>query len=260
MTEDREALSVDYDAWHAHRLSEEGDSSLEVANFACWHQMVIPRLGRLEGVRVAEIGCGRGNFALYLARQGADVTAMDFSAAAIEIARERSTREQVPVNWLVGDAAAIPLPTAEFDLVISCECMEHVPQYRQMMAELARICRPGGRLLLTTPSNLNAQLLAWFDAWLRRKPYNSGSGVQPHENLFFTWTIQSLLRRNGWRCVFRDARIFRWLLLPRVNPHWLHTEQISSPVLKTLARPFGLHQLYEAVRDLGACPTEFVKE
>lgn len=249
MTNDREALSVDYDAWHAHRLSEEGDSALEVENFACWHQMVIPRLGQLKGLRVVEIGCGRGNFALYLARQGAEVTAMDFSAAAIDIARERSEREQIQVNWLVGDAAAIPLPTAAFDLVISCECMEHVPNYRQMMAELARICRPGGRLLLTTPSNLNAQLIAWFVAWLRRKPYNSGSGVQPHENLFFTWTIHSLLRQQGWRSVFRDARIFRWLLLPRVNPNLLRIERIELPILKTLCRPFGLHQLYEAVRE-----------
>lgn len=249
MTNDREALSVDYDAWHAHRLSEEGDAALEVENFACWHQMVIPRLGRLEGVKVAEIGCGRGNFALYLARQGAEVTAMDFSAAAIEIARERSAREQIRVNWLVGDAAAIPLPTGEFDLVISCECMEHVPQYQRMMAELARICRPGGRLLLTTPSNLNAQLIAWFVAWLCHKPYNSGSGVQPHENLFFTWTIQRLLKQHGWRTVFRDARIFRWLLLPRVNPNLLRIERIELPLLKTLCRPFGLHQLYEAVRE-----------
>ena len=121
MTEEQSVLSRDYDHWHAHRLSEEGHDVHDESRFACWHQMVIPRLGDLTGLQVAEIGCGRGNFAIYLAKRGASVTAMDFSAAAIEIAKERSATEQVNVNWLVGDAANIPLESQRFDLVISCE-------------------------------------------------------------------------------------------------------------------------------------------
>lgn len=220
----------------------------DVSRFACWHQMVVPRLGDLKGLKVAEIGCGRGNFAIYLARQGADVTAMDFSAAAIEIAKERSVAEQVSVNWLVGDAANIPLPDSQFDIVISCECMEHVPNYQKMMHELARILKPGGRLLLTTPSQLNAQVLGWLKSWLTRTPYNSGSGVQPHENFFFTWTILSLLRRAGFKATGRDARIFPFLLLPRINPQRLRINQIRNDTLRYLMMPFGLHQMYEAVK------------
>ncbi|MCA9029642.1 MAG: class I SAM-dependent methyltransferase [Planctomycetaceae bacterium] len=248
MTEDRSQLSVDYDSWHAHRLSEEGHDVHDVEKFACWHQMVVPRLGDLSGLKVAEIGCGRGNFAIFLAKQGADVTAMDFSEAAVNIARERSVAEGVNVHWLVGDAANIPLGNEEFDLVISCECMEHVPNYQKMMFELARITRPGGRLLLTTPSQLNAQVLGWFKSWLTRKPYNSGSGVQPHENFFFTWTILRLLKRAGYQTSFRDARIFPFLMLPRVNPATLRFDRIQTPWLKSLAMPFGLHQMYEAVK------------
>ena len=248
MTEEQSVLSRDYDHWHAHRLSEEGHDVHDESRFACWHQMVIPRLGDLTGLQVAEIGCGRGNFAIYLAKRGASVTAMDFSAAAIEIAKERSATEQVNVNWLVGDAANIPLESQRFDLVISCECMEHVPNHRGMMKELARICRPGGRLILTTPSQLNGQLIGWLKAWLSRRPYNSGSGVQPHENFFFTWTILRSLRDAGFQTTFRDARIFQLLLLPRVNPASLRITHISSRWLRNIFMIFGLHQLYEARR------------
>lgn len=237
-----------YNQWHEHRLSEEQDRALDPANFACWHQMVLPRLGDIKGLSIAEIGCGRGNFAIHLAGMGARMTAMDFSEAAIQIARDRSQRMQVDVDWKVGDAQNTQLPDNAFDVVISCECMEHVPEPQRMMAELSRILKPGGRLLLTTPSQLNAQLLGWAHAWWKREEYNSGSGVQPHENLFFTWQIMRWLKRSGLNVTGRDARIFPFLLLPRVNPKRLRFENIRPRVLHSLARPFGLHQLYEATK------------
>jgi len=240
------SLSTQYDQWHQHRLDKEQDSALKKENFACWHQMILPRLGDLTGLRIAEIGCGRGNFAIFLASRGATVTAMDFSENAIQIAKERSERLQVNVEWRVGDAQSTQLPAEHFDIVISCECMEHVSEPRGMMLELARILRPGGRLLLTTPSQLNAQLLGWAHAWWNREPYNSGSGVQPHENLFFTWQIHRWLRQSGFRITGRDARIFQYLLLPRVNPARLRIDNMPSNWMAKIFRPFGLHQLYEA--------------
>lgn len=244
-------LSSEYDQWHQLRLDKEQDSALKKENFACWHQMILPRLGEIKGLRIAEIGCGRGNFAIFLAGCGAIVTAVDFSENAIQIAKERSDRLGVTVDWRVGDAQSTRLPADDFDLVISCECMEHVPEPRQMMTELTRILRPGGRLLLTTPSQLNAQLLGWLHAWWQRKPYNSGSGVQPHENLFFTWQIVRWLKKSGLLVIGRDARIFPYLLLPGINPARLRIDNISSRVLGSLFRPFGLHQLYEALKKDG---------
>ena len=201
---------------------------------------------QVSGLKVAEIGCGRGSFSIHLAGLGADVTAMDFSEAAINIAKDRSRRMNIEVDWKVGDAQDTKLPNDAFDVVISCECMEHVPEPKRMMGELSRILKPGGRLLLTTPSQLNAQLLGWVHAWWKKAEYNSGSGVQPHENLFFTWQIVRWLKKSGLKITGRDARIFPFLLLPRVNPKKLRIENIRPQLLHYFARPFGLHQLYEA--------------
>ena len=210
--------------------------------------MVRRRVENLSGLRVVEVGCGRGAFAIELARLGANVTALDFSAAAIEIARSRAAREGVVVDFLVADAQATGLPDKHFDLVVSCECLEHVLDPHAMARELFRICQPGGRCVLTTPSYMNGVILAWVMNWLRGRPHNSGAGVQPHENFFLFFGVRRMLRKAGFQVRDEDSRIFQWLLLPRTDPARLRTVSFRSTILNRLARPVGLHYLFDLKR------------
>jgi SAM-dependent methyltransferase len=82
------------------------------------------------------------------------------------------------------DAQALKFPSDSFDYIVSCECMEHVLNPRKMTKEIARVLRPGGKFCLSTPSYVNGVLLAWA-SWISGKPYDSGAGVQPHENFYF---------------------------------------------------------------------------
>jgi ubiquinone/menaquinone biosynthesis C-methylase UbiE len=234
-----------YDKWHAQVAESEADRSTADA---IWHKMVKRRLGEIVGKRVVEVGCGRGDFAIYLARQGADVTAVDFSPAAIRTAKARAERQGVCVNFLVADAQDTRLPKEDFDVVISCECLEHVPEPKRMAAELHRILRGGGRCLLTTPSYLNGTLLAWAYSWLRNRPYNSGAGVQPHENLFLFFRVARLLKSVGFSIRDMESRVFPFLLLPRVNPERLRVTEFHSRFWNRFFRPFGLHFLYDMQR------------
>lgn len=238
MTETRDA----YERWHRELAAQEGALG---APDATWHRLVLRRLGPVEGLKVAEIGCGRGDFAIHLARLGARVTALDFSAAAIDVAKERARATGVDVDFIVGDAQETGLPAAEFDLVISCECMEHVPQPRRMAAELHRICRAGGRCIITTPSYLNGMLVAWAWSVVRRQPINTGAGVQPHENFFLSFVVRRMLERAGFTIVDMESRIFVFGLLPRVDPAKLRVDEFRSPRLNRIFRPFGLHFLYD---------------
>jgi SAM-dependent methyltransferase len=195
---------------------------------------------------VLEVGCGRGGFAIWLSKKLPQfrIVGLDFSLAAIEIARESATPQESSVEFVQGDAEALPFEDAMFDLVISCECMEHVPHPPQMAREMARVLKPGGRFCLTTENYLNGMLIGWLHSWLTGRPFNSGSGVQPRENFFFFWMIRGYLRDAGLTVKTMESSHHQWLLLPRVNPAKLCTQQFKNSFARRLAFPFGRHMSY----------------
>src|SRR6266498_4880654 len=127
-----------YDTWHARQAL--GEESAE-KSFDPWHQTVARRLPDLNGKKVLEIGCGRGDFAIRLAQQfpTAAIIAVDFSDKAIEIARAQSGEMNPGVTFQVEDAENLRLPERAFDQVISCECLEHVPHPSKMAREIWRV-------------------------------------------------------------------------------------------------------------------------
>lgn len=137
-----------YDRWHESLADVE-----EVPDAtAPWHELVKPQLGDVAGLRVLEIGCGRGAFAVYLADRGADLVAADFSPSAVELtAKLLAGRGEARVE----DIQSLSFPDDWFDLVISLETLEHVPDPSRGLAELVRVTRRGGRVIVTTPNYLN---------------------------------------------------------------------------------------------------------
>lgn len=110
-----------------------------------------PLLGDPAALRdhpVADIGCGTGRHALPLARAGAHVTALDFSPGMLARAREKVAPH--PVHFIEHDLnQPLPLPTAAFDLVLNCLVLEHIADPARFFAELARICRPHGAIVVS---------------------------------------------------------------------------------------------------------------
>lgn len=138
-----------YDRWHEERDVPEDDRYEED-----WHALARDNLGDVHGRRVIEIGCGRGAFARYLVAQGADLVAADFSEKAIEIAKRRLA-DSARCEVLVADIQEIPFPPESFDVVISLETLEHVPDPDRALAELVRVTKIGGRVLITSPNYLS---------------------------------------------------------------------------------------------------------
>jgi ubiquinone/menaquinone biosynthesis C-methylase UbiE len=105
---------------------------------------------RLRGQHVLEIGCGRGVGAeVLLDRLGvAHVTAFDVDPEQVERARRRlHGRSPDAVRVTTGDAVAIEAADDSFDAVVDFGILHHVPQWRDAVAEIARVLRPGGQLL-----------------------------------------------------------------------------------------------------------------
>jgi ubiquinone/menaquinone biosynthesis C-methylase UbiE len=111
-------------------------------------------LARLQpGEQALDVGCGTGTLALAAARRvGASgrVVGIDPSAQQIARARTKAARRHAPIEFQIGVIEELPFPDQTFDVVFSTLMMHHLPAplKRQGLAEIARVLKPGGRLVI----------------------------------------------------------------------------------------------------------------
>jgi SAM-dependent methyltransferase len=102
----------------------------------------------LSGKDVLEIGCGTGVHAQLLAEAGANLTAVDLTPTAVELTRRRLELHGLHADVREADAEHLPFADGSFDFVWSWGVVHHSEDTRRVIAEIARVLRPGGRLAL----------------------------------------------------------------------------------------------------------------
>jgi len=163
-----------------------------------WHvKLVLEHLGDLHGKRIADVGCGKGRFASLVRDRGASVYALDLAEAML-------ARVQPGIHRCAASMTALPLATGSCDGAYATESLEHAIDIPGAVAELCRIVRPGGRIVII---DKNAE--AWgrletpeWERWFGRteleqllsrhcrnvasKPISYWEDVQP-DGLFLAW-------------------------------------------------------------------------
>jgi SAM-dependent methyltransferase len=120
----------------------------------------ISRLDIKPGERVLDVACGTGNLTIPAAQNGANVIGVDIAPNLLEQGRKWAKMEGLTIRFDENDAEALPYDDASFDTVITMFGAMFTPQPDVVAAELARTCRPGGRIAMAnwTPGGFIGQM------------------------------------------------------------------------------------------------------
>ena len=230
------SLRTEYDKWHERVFNaapEHEDAS------SPWYELVREELGNVAGLGILEVACGRGGFVRELARSGAHVTGCDFSLTALRVgqAKLRAQGDGTSAALIQGDAQALPFADESFDVIVSCETIEHVPDAQKALREMWRIARPGAKLFLTTPNYAN--LMGLYDLYARvRHPGRRDD--QPFDRRQWFPQIRGYVRGAGWTILRSDGTVHQLPIFPGHNPVGLPALE-SNHLIRRLLSPMAFH-------------------
>ena len=142
------AQAVDYEAVKnvQRTVWSKGDFAMIATRMAIVGETLCEAVEVTPGERVLDVACGSGNVALSAARRFAEVVGLDYVPELLEHGRERAKAEGLDVEFVEGDAEALPFEDASFDVVLTTFGSMFAPNQQRAADELLRVCRPGGRI------------------------------------------------------------------------------------------------------------------
>ncbi len=217
--------------------------------------------------RVLDVAAGNGNATLAAARRGCKVTSTDYVAALLERGAERARAERLVVHFQEADAEALPFEDASFDCVLSTFGAMFSPDQAQAAAELARVCRTGGRIGLAnwTPEGFIGQV---FKILGRHLPPPAGAqppsrwGVETQLHSLFGETATAIaVTRRSFDFRYRSAAHFIEVFRTWYGP--MHKAFAALPADAALSLERDLTELLNRMNRAGAgslvVPSEYLE-
>jgi SAM-dependent methyltransferase len=158
------------------------------------------QLGVQPGDLVLDAGAGFGRHAFALARQGANVVALDYASSEViatratfaAMAEAGEIAEERFVGGMQGDATNLPFADDSFDRVITSEVLEHIQADTTAITEFVRVLKPGGTFAATVPT--------WFPEkinWMLSDEYHAPKSVGGHVRIYSATELKAKLRGAG---------------------------------------------------------------
>src|SRR6185437_1995781 len=143
------ATDREYDAVTAsqQRTWSDGDFSMVAAPVVYHTENLVEALEILPDERVLDVACGSGNGAIAAARRAwGNTVGCDFVPALLDRARERAVAERLDIEFVEGEAQALPFEDASFDVAMSIFGAMFAADHKRTADELLRVVKPGGRI------------------------------------------------------------------------------------------------------------------
>ena len=184
-----------------------------------------------SGSKVLDVAAGNGMVSLAAARRWCDVTSTDYVPALLECGRARASADGFPIEFREADAEALPFDDATFDVVLSTFGVMFTPNQAQAASELARVCKPGGRIGLAnwTPEGFIGQVFKTLGKYLPPPPAGAKSPA-----LWGTRTALEEMFGSQASSIKAEPRMFNFRY--RSPDHFLDVfRTFYGPVLKAFA-------------------------
>jgi len=167
------------------------------------------------GSRVLDVAAGNGNATLAAARRWCDVTSTDYVSSLLESGRARAHAEGHTIQFQEADAENLPFPDASFDVVMSTFGVMFTPNQDKSASELARVCKPGGKIGLAnwTPESFIGQLFKTIGRYIPPAPGVKSPGLwgtKARLEELFGKTVQEI-RTTGREFTFRYRSPTHWI-------------------------------------------------
>jgi len=160
-----------------------------------------------------DVGCGGGILAEEFARAGFAVTGIDPAPETIETARAHASTSRLSILYETGSGEHLPFPDESFDHVTCCDVLEHVEDVDRVVAEIARVLKPGGLFFYDT---INRTLLSKIGFIKVMQEWRSTAFVEPDlhvwEKFIKPAELVAILERHGLKQSEMRG------ILPRSNP------------------------------------------
>jgi len=175
-----------------------------------YQEQLVEIIGRqfadLTAIKILEVGCGKGNEFVQLARKGAACVGLDFSESAMGLVQKRLAREGLAMPLVRGDARLLPFKENAFDLVFSQGVLEHFVRPAEVLQEQWRVLRKGALIVVEVPNKwtlytIYKKILMAMKRWL-----------PGWETQYSPSELKTLLTQNGFEiidCVGWDFLILK---------------------------------------------------
>ena len=152
----------------------------------------------LGQVRLLDIGCGGGVLTEEFASMGCQVTGIDISPRSIEIAQAHAAKSGLSIDYRVGSGTRLPFEENSFEAVSCCDVLEHIREWKQVIAEAGRVLVPGGLFFFDT-INRTMKSQVTFIYGLQESPLTKLMPADTHVwEMFITPDeISSAVREHG---------------------------------------------------------------
>ena len=249
---DRDPCGAQYVAERKDRLAFfKGVEDYRYGQYGRWMPDLM-EFDRHTGDRVLEIGAGIGTDLAQFARNGAIVTDLELAKGHMALARENFDVRGLKGEFVCGDAETMPFGDASFDVVYSNGVIHHIPQTGQVVSEIFRVLKPGGKAIIMVYRENS--LRYWrtvfktglaegmLEEWsmgeiMSRTVELSTSGARPLVKVYMSRQLRDLFKD------FRDVNIYRRQMVASEVPKWLQFMPLTQ-----LEKLIGWNLIVKAVK------------